>query len=257
MMKLINKVAKWRKIRKSLQGETIGFVATMGHLHPGHISLLKRSVAENSITVLSCFVNPTQFNDVHDFDAYPRTVQEDVKLGTTEGVDYLLLPNYHDLYPDDYRYKVSEQKISTILEGAHRPGHFDGMLTVVLKLLLLIKPDRAYFGEKDYQQLQLVEGLAEAFFLDTDIVPCKTIRDHLGLALSSRHHQLKPDQMKKAHYFPKYLHSNLSCNEVTKKLESTGFVVDYIKEHQGRRYGAVRLGGVRLIDNGQIDRLGE
>src|SRR5262249_29466052 len=161
-------------------------VPTMGALHEGHLSLVKRSRVENDRTLVSIFVNPTQFDDPADFDAYPRTVKRDLALLEAAGVDFVLLPGAGDMYVDGFRYRVSEPEVSTILEGEHRPGHFGGMLTVVLKLLNIAAAERAYFGEKDWQQLSLVRGMADAFFLPTAIVACPTVRESTGLALSSR-----------------------------------------------------------------------
>jgi len=227
----------------------VGLVTTMGNLHEGHRSLFYRSASENDVSVISCFVNPKQFNNESDFEAYPRTLSEDLAVADQTGIDYFFMPEYSALYPDDFQYKVSENSISRRLEGKHRPGHFEGMMTVVLKLLQLIKADHVYFGEKDYQQLQLVKGMAEAFFVDTEIVGCETIRNAFDLPLSSRNGRLTEEQLEVSRYFPKYFHSEKSCEEITRALEAKGFEVEYIQEHQGRRFAAVRLGDVRLIDN--------
>ena len=165
------------------------------------------------------------------------------------GVDYVLLPSYDELYADSYCYRITESKLSQCMEGQHRTGHFDGMLTVVMKLLMLVKPTQAYFGEKDFQQLQLVSDMTKAFFIDTKIVACPTVRDQNGLALSSRNSQLNIEQYQLAIQFPKLLVSTKTLTEIKHDLEQLGFIVDYIEEFQGRRYGAVRLGTVRLIDN--------
>jgi len=249
MTKLVKTIEKWRKIRKSLGNKTLGLVTTMGNLHEGHVSLLRRSVLENDVSVISCFVNPTQFNNTKDFEHYPKTLSEDLMIADKIGVDYFFMPEYSALYPDDFQYSVSENSISRRLEGQHRPGHFEGMMTVVLKLLQVIKADRAYFGEKDYQQLQLVKGMVEAFFVDTEIVGCPTIRNAFDLPLSSRNGRLTEEQLEISRYFPKYFHSGKTCEEITQSLEEKGFEVEYIQEHQGRRFAAVRLGDVRLIDN--------
>ena len=252
MTTLIQDIKKWRALRAAFGNKSVGCVPTMGNLHEGHLSLIRRSVNENDITVLSCFVNPTQFNDDNDFKKYPRTLAEDIALCKTAGVDYLFAPKYDAMYPDHYRYQMTEKELSCLMEGKYRPGHFDGVLTVVLKLLLLIKPDNAYFGEKDFQQLRLIHGLVEAFFIDTNIVFCATVRDTFGLALSSRNRRLSVEQMNQSRYFPKYLHSDLSCEQIIDALTAKGFAVDYVEEHDGRRYAAVHLGDVRLIDNVEI-----
>src|SRR5688572_20726400 len=141
----------------------------MGALHEGHLSLVRRSRADNDLTLVSIFVNPTQFDDPADLTGYPRTLDADLSLLRGEGTDFVFLPRDEDLYRDRYRYRVTEQQVAMTLEGTHRPGHFDGVLTVVLKLLLIASATRAYFGEKDWQQLTLVRGMADAFFLPTTI----------------------------------------------------------------------------------------
>ena len=133
----------------------------MGALHDGHLSLVRRSRAENDRTVVSIFVNPTQFDDHIDLAQYPRTLESDLGTLRREGVNFVFLPRESDLYPDRYRYRVTETELATVMEGVHRPGHFDGVLTIVLKLLQIISAERAYFGEKDWQQLTLVRGMAE------------------------------------------------------------------------------------------------
>ena len=222
----------------------------MGNLHAGHLSLIKHCTQENDITVVSIFINPTQFNNTDDFENYPQTLEEDIKLA--HHADYILAPIYKEIYPDDFTFKVTESLISQKLEGKHRPEHFDGMLTIVLKLFCLIQPQRAYFGEKDYQQLLLVQKLTEAFFLNIEIVPCKTVRSETGLALSSRNNRLSPEEKLLAEKFPELLRSNHSLEEIKKNLKNLGFLVDYIEEMFGRRLGAVQLGNVRLIDNIKI-----
>jgi len=249
MTQLIGTIKQLREIRKSVGDKSLGFVPTMGNLHEGHMSLSQRSVSENDITVMSCFVNPTQFNNAADLEQYPRTLSNDLAMAKKTGVDYFFAPEYSALYPDDYQYSISEKIISRYLEGEHRPGHFEGMMTIVLKLLLLVKADRAYFGEKDYQQLQLVKGLVDAFFVDTDIIGCPTIRNEFGLPLSSRNRRLTAAQLEICRYFPGYFHSKKSCEEITHALQEKGFDVEYIKEQDGRRFAAVNMGGVRLIDN--------
>jgi pantoate--beta-alanine ligase len=221
----------------------------MGHLHEGHASLAARSATENNVTVVSIFVNPSQFNQTSDFDAYQRTLDTDAALLESLGVDYILAPTVKSMYPDDYQVQVDETEISKELEGAHRPGHFKGMLTVVLKLLNLAQADKAYFGEKDYQQLVLVQKMVEALFIPTQIIPCETKRAKTGLALSSRNSRLTPEQQKKAARLSELLTSSLSCDGVKIQLESEGFKVDYVTKKWGRRLAAVWFESVRLIDN--------
>lgn len=248
-MQTIESIDEWRTLRKQTNFDHIGFVPTMGNLHAGHQSLLTRSVQENQITVLSIFVNPTQFDNKNDFEKYPKTLSEDLTLAKNCGVDYVLLPTEKQLYTDAYHYQIQETEFSRELCGQHRPGHFNGVLTIVLKLLNLVKPHKAYFGEKDFQQLQLIKEMINALFLDIEIIACPTIRDEHGLALSSRNSRLTAEQYKLALNFPKLLKSMDSCEQITRSLVALGFVVDYIEDRDGRRFGAVKIGDVRLIDN--------
>ncbi len=247
----------WRQERlaQSRAGSTLGFVPTMGALHEGHRSLVRRSRAENDHTLVSIFVNPTQFDDPADLARYPRPLEHDLDVLRTEGADFVYLPRESDLYADRYRYRVSETELSKVMEGKHRPGHFDGVITVVLKLLQIASAERAYFGEKDWQQLALVRGMAEAFFLTTTIVACPTIREPDGLALSSRNQRLSPKERERAPAFFRALSSASSADAAASELRAAGFAVDYVEDRDGRRLGAVRLGGVRLIDNVPVGHL--
>ena len=247
MIKVIDSLVKWQTVRKTLEG-SIGFVPTMGDLHIGHASLLQRSKQENELTILSLFVNPTQFNEYNDFKNYPRRIEHDITMANNYGVDYVFMPTYEALYPDHYAYKIINA-MNNSQEAAFRPGHFDGVLTIVMKLLILIKPTNAYFGEKDYQQLQLVKGLVEAFFLNTKIVACETIRNEFGLPLSSRNRRLTPEEYQLAKYFSENFHSHASCDEIKEALLRRGIGVEYIEDCDNRRFAAVRVGNVRLIDN--------
>ncbi len=248
-MHIVTELSEWQAIRKTLANKTIGFVPTMGNLHAGHGSLFARSKKENDVTIMSIFVNPTQFNEKKDFEKYPRTLQQDIDFLTSYDIDYLWAPDEKTLYTDQYQVQVNEIEISRVLEGEYRPGHFTGMLTVVLKLLNAAQPTRAYFGEKDYQQLLLIKKMVNALLLPIDIVACETVRADDGLALSSRNTRLSTAQREKAAHFPRLLRSELSLDEITSQLTALGFKVDYIVEQWGRRLGAVWLTDVRLIDN--------
>ncbi len=234
------------------QNKTIGFVPTMGALHSGHRALLQRSKSENDITVLSIFVNPTQFNDKEDLKKYPRTWDADLALADAAGVDFVFSPEFADMYPDHFRYQLMEKEFSQALCGKDRPGHFDGVLSVVMKLFNLIQPTRAYFGEKDFQQLRLIEGMVEAFFMSTKIVRVPTVRESSGLALSSRNLRLTPEEIQLAPRLHQVLIQAVNASEATAQLQSSGFQVDYVEDLEGRRYAAARLGKVRLIDNVKI-----
>lgn len=234
--------------RKSAQGR-IGFVPTMGALHDGHADLLKKARAENDLVVLSIFVNPTQFNDPKDLSNYPKTLKGDLSLAEALGVDTVFLPNFENMYPDHYRYKVMENQASLHFCGKDRPGHFDGVLTVVMKLLNCVDPNRAYFGEKDYQQLQLVKDMATSFFMNCEIVPVPTRRAEDGLALSSRNILLTPEERLRAPEFYRILNTAQTATQAKEQLQGAGFTVDYVDDWGSRRLGAIRLGNVRLIDN--------
>ena len=242
---------EWRDVRSAWRaaGDSVGFVPTMGALHEGHLSLVRRSVSENDRTVVSILVNPTQFDDKADLAAYPRDLARDTALLESAGVDAILAPTPEAIYPDGYRFRVTERGQSERREGAHRPGHFDGVLTVVLKLLLLTDPDRAYMGEKDWQQLQLVTDMSAALFLRTAIVGCPTVREPDGLAMSSRNVRLDPDARSLAAEFAATLRVGGPADEVRARLEEAGIEVDYVEAAGGRLLAAVRIGGVRLIDN--------
>ena len=231
------------------RGISLGYVPTMGALHEGHLSLVERSLTENDRTLVSIFVNPTQFDDPADLDAYPRTLERDLALLDAAGVDFVLLPRAEEMYGDNFRYRVSETELSLTLEGIHRPGHFDGVLTVVLKLLNIAAAERAYFGEKDWQQLSLVRAMADAFFLPTTIVACPTVRESTGLALSSRNARLATTDRERAAMLHRVLTSAATPDDAIDQLTNAGFAVDYIADRDGRRLAAVRLAGVRLIDN--------
>ena len=251
MTRVLDDIAEWQRERKLQRraGLTLGFVPTMGALHEGHLSLVRRSRAENDRTLVSIFVNRPQFNDAADFEQYPRTYAVDVAMLEREGVEFVIMPTEEQLYPDGYRYRVSESDASRRLEGEFRPGHFDGVLTVVLKLLAVAAADRAYFGEKDWQQLTLVRGMVEAFFLPTAIVGCPTVREPDGLAMSSRNRRLTPADRLKAARLYQALSGGGATDDIARVLAAEGFVVDYVADLEDRRLAAVRLGDVRLIDN--------
>ena len=249
-MLILKEVNAWLEMRDSRFAESsLGFVPTMGALHEGHMSLIEYSIRENNVTVVSIFLNPTQFNDPKDLNRYPKTLDHDIALLETAGVDVLILPDFEQVYPDEYRYKILESDFSRKLCGASRPGHFDGVLTVVMKLLNIVKAQKAYFGEKDYQQFVLIREMVKAFFMKTEIISCPTIRETDGLAFSSRNARLTSDERLLAPQFYKSLSSNDTLISQKAKLASSGFKVDYLEERDGRRYGAVYLGKVRLIDN--------
>lgn len=254
-MKVVRDLAEWRRLRRDIV-DPLGFVPTMGALHEGHASLVRRSRAEDRLTAVSIYVNPTQFDQASDLAAYPTPIERDLELLRELGVHHVLLPRYEEIYADGYRFRVDETEFSRELCGAHRPGHFTGVLTVVLKLLNLVRPVRAYFGEKDYQQFVLIRDMCAALFLDTEIVPCGIVREPDGLALSSRNVRLDAAARKRAPALYRALANCRSDDEAAAELRAAGFEVDYVVTRSGRRYGAARLatqgGSVRLIDNVEI-----
>jgi pantoate--beta-alanine ligase len=250
-MRLIETVSAIKAWRRELQDEqlTLGFIPTMGALHAGHLSLFERARQECDRVAVSIFVNPTQFNDPKDLEKYPRPLERDLELARQKNVDMVFLPNSKEMYADDYRFQLRETKLSQILCGTTRPGHFEGVLTVVMKLLNIVNPNRAYFGEKDYQQFLLIRDMAKTFFLDCEILSLPTVRELDGLAMSSRNVRLTPEQRKAAPLLFNELKSSKPLTEVRTTLEAAGFRVDYLEEHFGRRFVAAFLGDVRLIDN--------
>jgi pantoate--beta-alanine ligase len=227
----------------------------MGNLHQGHIDLVRRARAENAHVLVSIFVNPTQFNQRSDYEKYARTFDADVKLLGEAGADFIFHPDEKAMYPDGYEVHVGETVVSKQLEGEFRPGHFQGMLTVVMKLLNIAQADKAYFGEKDFQQLTLVKKMVEALFLPVEIIPVPTARAESGLALSSRNGRLSPEQLKQAALINRLLRSPASDDEVMKKLTEAGFKPEYVATRWGRRLVAAWLGDVRLIDNISVDEV--
>lgn len=251
MLEIFTSIAAWQEFRSSkiFLAKTLGLVPTMGNLHAGHQALIQRSIAENDFTVMSIYVNPQQFDDNNEFNHYPRTVEQDIELARRSGVNWIIMPKNDEIYPDHFHFRVSESELSQKCCGKFRPGHFTGVLTIVIKLLMLAQATRAYFGEKDWQQLQLVRGLVQAFFIPTTIVGVSVVRDANGLALSSRNGFLTEHDYQLALQFPRILRQQLTPAKISQQLSALGMQVDYIEDLMGRRLGAVRVGAVRLIDN--------
>jgi len=247
-MKRASSPGELRELRRGSDGP-VGLVPTMGALHAGHLALVRQARRECRTVVASVFVNPTQFNDARDLETYPRTLDADLAALESAGVDLVFTPDRDAMYPHDFRYRVVETELTRILCGADRPGHFDGVLSVVLRLLNLVRPDRAYFGEKDWQQLTLVREMTEAFFLPVRIVPVPTVRDENGVALSSRNANLDDEGYARAVVFARTLREGADAAGVRRALEGEGIDVEYVEERWGRRLAAVRIGSVRLIDN--------
>ena len=251
-MKVLHCMAQWRQLRAGMTG-SVGFVPTMGALHAGHLSLLAESVKHNDLTVLSIYVNATQFNDPKDLASYPSTLEADIAQAQAAGVDVVLVPDYQQMYQDEFRFQLSENQFSTGLCGSDRPGHFTGVLTVVMKLLNLVCPDRAYFGLKDFQQYTLIKDMCAAFFMPVQIMGCDIVREADGLAMSSRNLLLSPDARRLAGRFNGILGEAATDAEAAERLTRAGFDVAYVQTVRGRRCAAVVVGegdqAVRLIDN--------
>lgn len=251
MIEVIRDPEQMKVIRKKIQG-SVGFVPTMGALHSGHGHLIEKSVNENQTTIVSIFVNPTQFNNPDDLLKYPQTFEKDLELCHQLGAKFLFYPQYESIYPDQYKYKITENDFSQRLCGEHRPGHFDGVLTVVMKLFNICQPTHAYFGEKDFQQLHLIKNMCDAFFMDLKIIPVPTVREENGLAMSSRNSRLSPEGRHQAALIHQTISQATSSKEATDILNKNGFQVDYVTDYLGRRFVAASIEGVRLIDNVQI-----
>lgn len=249
MIILDNPIELQKKMMALREKKTLGFVPTMGGLHEGHFSLIKRAIDENDHCLVSIFLNPTQFESSDDLLSYPSNLEEDIEALKSLGVNFLFMPKFESLYPDNYNYEISEKNLSHKLCGDSRPGHFNGVLTVVLKLLNLSQASKAYFGEKDFQQLKLIEGLCQAFFISTEIVAAPIVRDEMGLALSSRNQRLSPIGKEKAQKFAQLLKSQKNLLALKKELESENIEVDYLEEVENRHFAAVKIENVRLIDN--------
>ena len=177
-----------------IAGKSVGLVPTMGALHEGHASLVRRSVKDNDVTVVSVFVNPTQFNDKNDLKNYPRDLDADCRLLDECKADYVFAPEVEDMYPVPDTRQFEYPPVSTVMEGAHRPGHFNGVCQVVSRLFYIVRPDRAYFGEKDWQQIAVVKAMVRHLRLPVQIVECPIVREADGLARSSRNTLLAPDE---------------------------------------------------------------
>ena len=229
-MKVFNKIVDLQNAlflaRK--QGKKIGLVPTMGALHEGHASLITKSIGENDITVVSVFLNPTQFNDQSDFDRYPRTLEADSRLVEACGADYIFAPSVKDIYPSPDAHHFEFPPVTTVMEGARRPGHFNGVCQVVSRLFYIVRPDSAYFGEKDWQQIAVVKQLAKYINSNVRIVECPIIRDPDGLAKSSRNSLLTKEERAIAPAIYQILRESIGYAETHSLKETRNMVVERI-----------------------------
>lgn len=277
-MQIISTIREMQKACRTLKGaRTLGLVPTMGALHDGHRSLLRRARAECDVAVMSLFVNPTQFNDREDFAKYPRDAARDLQTARQEGVDIVFAPSAEAMYPAGFETTVHVATLAAILEGASRPGHFDGVATVVAKLLLASLPTRAYFGRKDYQQLQVIRRMGADLGMPAEIVACETMREPDGLAMSSRNVRLSPAERSAATVLNAALvqaaeASRSGASVVGIEQQLSGLIgaeplaqldyavvvdADTLQPVVSLANGAValvaaRFGAVRLIDNGEL-----
>ena len=214
-------------------GKKIGLVPTMGALHEGHASLVRMSVKDNDITVVSVFVNPTQFNDKNDLKNYPRTLDNDCKLLDECGADYVFAPSVDEMYPIPDTRHFEYPPVSTVMEGAHRPGHFNGVCQVVSRLFYIVRPERAYFGEKDWQQIAVIKAMVNHLQLPVEIVECPIVRDTDGLARSSRNTLLSADERAIAPRIYEVLKSSIDYSKKHSLKETYDYVVSSINAVDG------------------------
>lgn len=220
-----------QKELSQLKGKSIGLVPTMGALHRGHLSLMNQSLKDNDITVVSVFVNPTQFNDKNDLEKYPRTLDKDTQLVNSLGVDYVFAPTVEEMYPEPDTRVFNYSPQDEVMEGIYRPGHFNGMCQIVSKLFSIVQPTRAYFGEKDYQQLVIVKRMVEDLKLDIEVVGCPIVREKDGLALSSRNALLSKEERENALLISKTLFESLKLAANYSLKETLSFVKNTIQQN--------------------------
>jgi pantoate--beta-alanine ligase len=278
-MKVFERIRDTRRWLENhhLPGKMAGFVPTMGALHEGHIALVNQARSENDITGCSIFVNPIQFNNPEDLEKYPRTLDEDLQMLHGAGCDIVFTPTVQEMYPEPVSTSYNFGPLEKVMEGKYRPGHFNGVAVVVKKLFDVFTPNRAYFGEKDFQQLRIIQALVEMEEIPVEIVPCPTVREADGLAMSSRNRRLTAAErqiapaiyrtMREVKDLAGKLSPPVLKQMAEKRLSENGFVVDYVeiasavdlqpladwdKRAPARIFVACFLGKVRLIDNLEI-----
>ncbi len=276
-MKVIRTVAELRSeiAASRAQGRSVGLVPTMGALHAGHVSLIDKARADNDIVVVSVFVNPTQFNNPEDLRTYPRTEQADCEKLMAAGVDYAFIPSVEEVYPEPDTRVFDLGAVAEVMEGAMRPGHFNGVAQIVSKLFRMVEPDRAYFGEKDFQQIAVIKRMVELENIDIDIVECPIKRHDDGLAMSSRNVRLSAEQRAIAPNISRILHESLEYAKSHSVADTKEWVIAQVNSYDAMEVEyyevvdalsmqpiadwndakqavgciTVYLGDVRLIDN--------
>jgi len=254
-VKIVRSIPELRAELDARRGASTGLVPTMGALHDGHLSLLRAARAECHTVVMSLFVNPAQFQEGRDLMRYPRDEERDLALAGEEGVDLVFAPPADELYPQGHATWVEVEGLGSILEGVHRPGHFRGVATVCLILFLLVRPDRAYFGQKDAQQVAVLDRMIRDLHLELELRVLPTVRDPDGLALSSRNARLSAEERQRALALPRALATKDRARAL-ELLSQDDLEVDYVEVapfDPPVLAGAIRVGGTRLIDNVVLD----
>ena len=273
---IVNKVELFKKIAAfKKEGISVGFVPTMGALHEGHLSLIKLANQENDITVVSIFVNPTQFNNPNDYSKYPRILNDDIKHLKSVKCDILYTPTEKEMYPEEDKREFDFGNLDKVMEGKHRPGHFRGVALIVSKLFEDVKPDRAYFGEKDFQQIAIIKHLTKIAGYNIDIIPCPIVRENDGLAMSSRNMLLTKEQRENVSLISQTLFKSREQSKTMSVSETKDWVVRTINANKYLKVEyfdivdtntlesintlsnkencigciAVNVGSIRLIDN--------
>jgi len=249
---IVEKVKDMKKLSEKYlkENKTIGFVPTMGFLHEGHLSLVRRAREENDIVVVSIFVNPTQFGPNEDYESYPRDFERDVKLLKELNVDVVFHPPVEEMYPKDFSTYVEETKLSRYLCGKSRPGHFRGVCTIVTKLFNIVRPTRAYFGQKDAQQFRVIKRMVRDLNMDVELVECPIVREHDGLAMSSRNIYLSDDE--RAQALALYNSLKLAENLIKSGERDAEVVKNAMKEFLSR-YDKVKIDYVEIVDEETLE----
>ena len=251
-MKLVHTINELREELDAQRkaGKKIGLVPTMGALHEGHASLVRRAVKENDIVVVSDFVNPTQFNDKNDLLKYPRTLEADCELLEKEGAAYVFAPSVEEVYPEPDTRQFSYAPLDTVMEGKYRPGHFNGVCQIVSKLFMMVEPDKAYFGEKDFQQLAIIREMVKQMNFPLEIVGCPIVREADGLALSSRNARLSEEERHQALNISKTLFASKEYAVSHTVEETQKFVEESIAASEG-----LELEYFELVDGTTLQKI--
>lgn len=253
-MKVVNTIIELKRILDACRekGMSIGFVPTMGALHNGHASLVERSVSDNDITVVSVFVNPTQFNDKNDLKNYPRTLDADCALLERVGAAVVFAPTVEEMYPTEDTRQFSFEPLDTVMEGACRPGHFNGVAQIVSKLFYAVEPHKAYFGEKDFQQLAIIREMVRRLAFNIEIVGCPIVREEDGLAMSSRNTLLSDDERERALTISSALFASADFAKVNTLAATKAFVEDMIDDTEG-----LELEYFQIVDGNTLQQIEE